>query len=143
MPDLDLRKRSIRTLAWLGDGEFEREVRLRVARRGDFPTQRLDTVRASIVRAEGQADLLKIVWSRLDEAERSLARRGRNVAPRSHARGRRNTAAYRSATALEALVAYWCLDGTQGTDRFRAVMGEAIERAIDKALPISRPPVRG
>ncbi len=36
---------SVRTLAWLGDAEFEREVRLRLARRGDYSTDRLNAMK--------------------------------------------------------------------------------------------------
>ena len=52
---MDLRGRSIRTLAWLGDVEFEREVRVRLARRGDFPTHRLHVLKAKIVCAEAHS----------------------------------------------------------------------------------------
>ena len=58
MTAVDLRQRSIRTLAWLGDAEFEREVRRRLSIRGDFSTDRLDKLRARIVNAEAQATLL-------------------------------------------------------------------------------------
>ena len=58
MTDEPLPERSVRTLAWLGDAEFEREVRVRLARRGDFPTDRLHAMKARVVCAEAQAELL-------------------------------------------------------------------------------------
>ena len=75
----DLRGRSIRTLAWLGDAEFEREVRLRLARRGDYPTDRLHALKARVVCAEAQAELLAAIEPELDEHEAGVVRRGRNV----------------------------------------------------------------
>ena len=76
---MDLRGRSIRTLAWLGDAEFEREVRLRLALRGDYPTDRLHAMKARIVCAEAQAELLAALEPELDDDEAGVVRRGRNV----------------------------------------------------------------
>ncbi len=134
MSDEPLRRRSIRTLAWLGDVEFERETRLRIARRGDWPTKRLDQIRALIVCAEAQARLLERVAACLDEHEEATVRRGRNSAQRRAGRGRRDVKAYRAATGLEALVAHWSLGGSESWKRFDAVLGEEIETAIDEAI---------
>lgn len=134
--------RSIRTLAWLGDAEFEREIRLRIARRGDYPTDRLDTVKARIVRAESQAQLLQALESDLAEEELSVVRRGRNTRPTNSAR-RTKTRAYRAATALEALVAFWKLDGARGQRRFDKLLGPLLEAAIDDAVASTHKPRRG
>ena len=132
MADEALRSRSIRTLAWLGDAQFEREVRWRVARRGDYPTDRLDTVKAAVVRAEAQAALLEDIEAALTEDEAAIVRRGRNAAVPPSARGRGNTQAYRASTALEALVAHWTLAGDN--DRFESILAPPLERAIDAAV---------
>ncbi len=133
MADASLRTRSIRTLAWLGDAEFERQVRWRVAARGDYPTDRLDAIKASIVRADAQAALLARIEPELSEEELSVVRRGRNAALPISARGRKNTQAYRASTAFEALVAHWALDEA-GAARFDALVGPALDEAVAHAL---------
>jgi ribonuclease-3 family protein len=130
--EIDLARRSIRTWAWLGDAEFERLVRRRVAARGDYPTDRLDAIKARVVRAEGQAALLAQIQDDLDDAEQAVVRRARNTRLSGSAGSRRNVQAYRAATALEALVAYWVLG--PGDDRTDAVLGAPLEAAIDQAV---------
>lgn len=136
----DLRARSIRTLAWLGDAEFEREVRLRLSRRGDYPTDRLHAIKAKVVCAEAQAELLAEIEADLDEAEAGVVRRGRNVSLKSSGRGVRNVRAYRAATGLEALIAHWCLGEAEARARFDQLVAPRLERAIDLAFGASRPP---
>jgi ribonuclease-3 family protein len=130
-----LRGRSVRTLAWLGDAEFERVVRLRLSLRGDYPTDRLDKLRAQIVNAEAQAALLGelIEAGSLREDELALVGRARNTAVRGGSRSRRNVRDYRAATALEALIAWW-LTGGEG-ERFAALIVPAIEARLDELLP--------
>ncbi len=131
----DLRGRSIRTLAWLGDVEFEREVRYRLARRGDYPTDRLDAMKTLVVRAEAQARLLDRILPVLRPEELELVRRGRNASTTSTARGgRRLTQEYRAATGFEVLVGTWCLDGDPGRARLDEVLGTPLEEAIEAAV---------
>jgi ribonuclease III family protein len=134
MSALDLGARSVRTLAWLGDADFEREIRRRLVARGDYPVDRLDAVKALVVRAESQAALLAAIEGELDEAERGVVRRARNVSPRGGGRAQRDTRAYRAATALEALVALWFHGPDGGLGRFEALLAPRIEAAIDGAL---------
>ena len=133
-PVKDLRGRSIRTLAWLGDARFELEVRRRLAARGDYPTDRLDAMKAAVVRAEAQAGLLSAIEAELDEQERAVAGRARNAGLPSSARGHRSTRAYRDATAFEALVAWWDLGEAEHHARFEALVVPRLEAAIDAAL---------
>lgn len=131
-------ERSIRTLAWLGDAEFEREVRLRLARRGDFPTDRMHAMKARVVCAEAQAELLATLEPALDEAEAGVVRRARNLSHKAGSRGVRSTRDYRSSTALEALVAHWCLC-TSGRGRFDELVVPWLEARIDVALTVGKP----
>lgn len=133
MSDEPLLQRSIRTLAWLGDAEFEREVRIRVARRGDYPTDRLDAIKAHVVRAEAQAALLDAISHELTENEAQIARRARNAVPGT-SRGRRNTREYRQATGFEALIAHWALGADGGWRRFESLVVPLLEAAIDEAV---------
>lgn len=132
--DLQLRTRSSRTLAWLGDAEFEREVRLRLSRRGDYPTDRLDKLRARIVNAEAQAALLAelIAAGALRDDELGVVGRARNTKVRGPARGQRSVRDYRAATALEALIAWWLVGGENA--RFEALIVPAIEARINELL---------
>jgi ribonuclease III family protein len=134
----DLRGRSIRTLAWLGDVEFEREVRYRLARCGDYPTDRLDAMKTRVVRAEAQARLLAEILPGLHPAELELVRRGRNAAPPASARsGRRHAQEYRAATAFEVLVGMWCLDGDPGRARLLEVLDAPLDAAIAQAVAVA------
>ena len=137
----DLRERSIRTLAWIGDAEFERELRIRLARRGDYPLDRLDGARAMISRAEAQARLLATIEEQLDPGELAVIQRARNASLKAGARSQRDTKAYRAATALEALVAHWMLGDDR--HRFDELLVPEIEAAIDEAIARSRRPRRG
>ncbi len=131
-------ERSVRTLAWLGDAEFEREVRLRLARRGDFPTDRMHGMKAKVVCAEAQAELLAALEPALDEAEAGVVRRARNLSHKAGSRGVRSTRDYRSSTALEALVAHWCLC-TPGRARFDELVVPWLEARIDAAMAVGKP----
>lgn len=144
MPQESLRTRSIRTLAWLGDAEFEKQVRWRVAARGDYPTDRLDAIKAAIVRADAQAAMLARIEPALTEDELAVVRRGRNAALPISARGRKNTQAYRASTAFEALVAHWSFEGADGVARFDALVAPALDDAVDEAVArLSTRPRRG
>lgn len=136
-----LLQRSVRTLAWLGDAAFEREVRWRIASRGDFPVDRLDAMKTDVVCAAAQAELLASIDPELTEPEREVVRRGRNV--KSPSRARTKTQVYRSSTAFEALVAHWALtEGAWG--RFEALVVPHLERSIDAAATKrARKPKRG
>ena len=139
-----LRGRSIRTLAWLGDAIFEDEVRKRVALRGDYPIDRLDAIKAAVVRAEAQAGLLDAIEPELEDDEQSVVQRARNAATPAGARGRRTTKDYRAATALEALVAHWRLVGDEGHARLDALLMPRLDALIDEALlRHARRPKRG
>lgn len=129
-----LGERSVRTLAWLGDAEFEREVRIRLARRGDYPTDRLHAMKALVVCAEAQAELLAAIEAELDEAEAGVVRRARNLNHKAGGRGVRSTRQYRAATGLEALVGHWCFVVAGGRERLNAVVIPWIEARIDAAV---------
>ena len=139
--DRGLLGRSVRTLAWLGDVEWERELRLRLIRTGDWPTDRLDSARARLARSDFQAQVLANIQAQLDETELRVVSRGRNTSVRSRGRVDRDVRSYRSATALEALVAYWRLAGTWS--RFEQLVVPELERGIAHAITHAAKPRRG
>jgi len=135
--------RSVRTLAWVGDALFEQRVRASVALRGDFSVDRLDVIKAAVVRAERQALLLESIAAELDDVESAMVRRARNTTPPSSARGRRTMQSYRAASALEALVALWSTTAA-GVARLEAVLMPKVEAAIDEAIAtVGKRPRRG
>ena len=139
-----LLQRSIRTLAWLGDAEFEREVRIRLALRGDYPTERLDAYKARIVCAEGQARLLASIEDALTEPEQAVVRRGRNASLKPAGRSQRNTRAYRAATDLEALLAFWAYGSANDRSRFDELVLPRLDAMIDATIAeLGRRPRRG
>lgn len=143
MADLPVRNASIRTLAWLGDVEFERIVRWALARRGDHPVTRLDTARAKIVRAEGQARLLEVIRPQLTEHEQAVVRRATNAAVGGRGRAMRDTRAYRAATGFEALLGWWACGESEARERMHALLMPPLADAVDDALATSAPPIRG
>ena len=131
MSDELLLQRSVRTLAWLGDAAFERDVRWRVCARGDHRVDRLDSIKADVVRAEAQAALLELIEPELSEDERAVVRRGRNAKTTS-IRGKKDTQTYRSSTGFEALVARWALIHGQWA-RYETLVVPHLEPMIDAA----------
>lgn len=102
LPESEALQMSPRLLAHLGDAVFhlyEREREILASATASQMHHRT-TKRAS---AFGQADLLELISGRLTDAEADLVRRARNV--KTHQR-RADQAAYRLATAFEALLGY-------------------------------------
>ena len=86
-------------------------------------------------------ELLAAIEPALDEAEAGVVRRARNLSHKAGSRGVRSTRDYRSSTALEALVAHWCVC-TAGRPRFDALVVPWLEARIELALA-TKPPRRG
>lgn len=90
------------SLAFLGDAVYELVMRQRHL----FPPKRVNDYHKQVVeqvRAEQQAHYLDQLEPHLSEAEREIARRGRNATPKSR---RADPVIYQKATALETLVGY-------------------------------------
>lgn len=142
MSDEVLLGRSVRTLAWLGDAAFERDVRWRVCRRGDHPVDRLDSIKADVVQAGAQAALLEAIDPELTDDERAVVQRGRNAKTTS-LRGKKDTQTYRSSTGFEALIARWALLPGEWS-RYEALVVPHLEPMIDAATAKrSKKPRRG
>lgn len=107
---------------------------MRLAQRGDYSTDRLNSIKAKIVCAETQAELLHEILAELSEEEASVVRRARNQTMKSNGRKNFDVKTYRQATAFEALVAYWLYKDAQGKQRFEQLIGPYLEKYIDRAL---------
>lgn len=120
-------------MAWLGDAAFELDVRQRLCSRGDYPTDRLDAMKADIVCARCQAELLTHLEPHLDEDEAAIVRRGRNTSIGRKSGGRTDVRTHRSATGFEALLGHW-LELDDGRARYDALLLPHLERVIDAAV---------
>lgn len=129
---------SVQTLAWLGDAHFERYIRLELAKRGDFPSDRLERARVKLVRAETQAEILQSIESELEEREADFVRRGRNAKLR---RGVRDVRMARHSTAFEVLIALWWLDDKW--ERFATLVEPGLQMRLERALESSEKLKRG
>lgn len=129
---------SVQTLAWLGDAHFERYIRLELAKRGDFPSDRLERARVKLVRAETQAEILQSIESELSERELDFVRRGRNSKLR---RGVRDVRMARASTAFEVLISLWWLDDQW--ERFATLVEPEVQARLGRALESSERLKRG
>jgi len=130
---IKLRTVPLRTLAWLGDAEYERVIRWRIAETGPWKSAELERVRVYLARAETQAEFLQTIQEKLDPAESELIRRTKNISLPSP-RGAKSVKTYRMATALEALISYWTFEEIQPNNRFTELLSPLIDAAIAKAF---------
>lgn len=108
------------TLAYLGDAVHGLWVRSRLVADGPGRPRELHLKEAARVSAGPQAKALARVWPGLSEAERAVARRGRN-AETSHVPKGATHAEYAASTAWETLLGYLCY--TEAWDRLAQVLG--------------------
>lgn len=98
-------------LAYLGDAVYELWVRTHLLEIGQVKVRELHQAAVNYVRAGTQAQVLHRILPELDAIEQQVVLRGRN------AKGGRpkniDVITYRHATAFEALVGYWQLEGRQ------------------------------
>ncbi|MBU6429477.1 MAG: Mini-ribonuclease 3 [Cyanobacteria bacterium REEB65] len=111
-----------RELAYLGDAVFELFVREQLLQ---VPLSAKDRHRKAVarVRAAAQAAALESIAGMLSEQERDLVRRTRNL-KLSVPRGV-DPSIYAQATALEALVGFWYVNGQQ--DRLLEILAIACQ----------------
>lgn len=96
-------------LAYLGDAVYELWVRSHLLDLGYTKVRELHKVAISYVRATTQASLLHRILPELDQVEQQVVLRGRNTKG-GHPKNV-DVITYRHATAFEALVGYWHLEG--------------------------------
>ena len=101
---------SAAALAYLGDSVIELCVRQMLVEKGVSSAKNLNSTALLFVKAEAQADAMKIILPTLSEEENGAYRRGRNIGhtnvPKSATVGQ-----YRMATGMEALFGYLYLKG--------------------------------
>lgn len=128
LKDVDIRTYSPLVLAYIGDAVYELLIRTRVISRGSMQVSKMHKKSASLVKAETQANLIKILSEELTEEELAVYKRGRNaksVTTAKHA----TMIDYRMATGFEALVGYLYL--TDQTERLLALVHDGLEKIVE------------
>ena len=97
-------------LAFVGDGVFGLLVREYLASQSNAHASEQHSRAVSMVRCEAQAEYMKRILPHLTDEEEGVFRRGRNYHT-SHS-PRKSSAAYHTATGLEALFGYLYLSGS-------------------------------
>lgn len=120
---------SAAALAYLGDSVIELCVREMLVEKGVSSAKNLNSTALFFVKAEAQADAMKIILPLLSEEENGAYRRGRNIGhtnvPKSATVGQ-----YRMATGMEALFGYLYLKGENG--RINELFALAYEDKINQ-----------
>lgn len=105
-------------LAYVGDAVWEVHIRTRLVLEGETRPQRLHQAALDYVRADRQADRLRVMAKDLTDREQTIVRRGRNA--KSTAPRRAKVGDYRISTGFEALLGYLYLSGS--LERLQAIM---------------------
>ena len=124
LKDVDIRTYSPLTLAYIGDGVFDRIIRSVGVGKGNPRPNKLHYRTSGIVKAHTQALIIEYLLPYLTEEEADIYRRGKNSKPQNKAKNA-TASDYRKATGLEALVGYLYL-----TDRFERLV-ELVKQAVD------------
>ena len=112
-------------LAYIGDAVYELAIRTLVMNRGNMQVNKMHKKSASLVKAQTQAELIKILEPELTPLEHAAYKRGRNaksVTMAKHA----TMKDYRMATGFEALMGYLYL--TEQFDRMAELLGKGLEQ---------------
>ena len=111
-------------LAHLGDGVYEVMVRSWLVLHGKAKAKDLHRATVKFVAAPAQAERFERIQPMLAEDEADVFRRGRNTAPHSIPKAA-SRAQYQTATGLEALFGWLCLQGR--TERLNQLFAALME----------------
>lgn len=123
--EIDVCNYSPLALAYIGDGVYELIVRTKVVSQGSMQVNKMHKKSSSLVKAEAQASLYKVLEEELTSEEQAVYKRGRNaksVTVAKHAA----MIDYRMATGFEALVGYLYL--TEQFERLITLMSHGFEK---------------
>ncbi len=98
------------TLAYIGDSVYDMVIRTLLVGRANAPVKKLHRRASEIVKAEAQANLLRMIKKDLTDEELRMLKRGRNAKPASIAKNAK-LRDYQTATGLEALIGFLYLTG--------------------------------
>jgi len=129
MTEIQTNELPIRSYAYIGDAVYEVFVREKTVFLVTKP-DKLHNITSSVVKAEFHAELLEKIQDFLNEEEKEIVRRARNLSVTTARRT--NQVLHRLSTAFEALVGYLYL---HDKNRLKALF-EFIEPLIDEKLAI-------
>lgn len=110
-------------LAYIGDAVYDLIIRTIVIDLGAGHVKNFHRMTSAVVKAESQAQLVKVLEDCLTEEETAYFRRGRNAKSATSAKNA-SIVDYRIATGFEALVGYWYL--THQMDRAMHLIREGL-----------------
>lgn len=125
LQEVDVKTYSPLVLAYIGDAVYELAVRSLVVNHGSMQVNKMHKKSASLVKAETQANLIKVLEEQLTGEEHAVYKRGRNARSATIAK-HATMIDYRMATGFEALIGYLYLEGQY--DRLFALIHEGLEK---------------
>lgn len=125
LQEVDVRTYSPLVLAYIGDAVYELLIRTRVINHGSMQVNKMHKKSASLVKAETQANLIKLLSEELTEEETAVYKRGRNAKSATTAR-HATMIDYRMATGFEALTGYLYLTGQY--ERLLSLIHDGLEK---------------
>jgi len=98
------------TLAYIGDDAYDLVIRTFLVNQGNMQVNKINKRANSIVKAETQSKMVRVIEPILSDEERAVYKRGRNAKSASTAKNA-SVNDYRRATGFEALIGYLYLLG--------------------------------
>ncbi len=112
-------------LAYIGDAVYEVMIRTLVVNQGNMQVSKMHRHDASLVKAEAQARMIRLLEPELTEEEAAVYKRGRNAKSVTTAKNA-TVMDYRTATGFEALVGYLYLQ--ERLDRLAELVGMGLQK---------------
>lgn len=105
LEDIDIKKYSPLTLAYIGDGIYDLFIRTIIISEGNCQTNKLHKKVSTLVKAQKQSEMAKKLKTVFTDEELHIYKRGRNAKSNTVAKNA-STADYRRATGFEAVMGY-------------------------------------
>lgn len=112
-------------LAYIGDAVYELLIRTKVINRGSMQVNKMHKKSASLVKAQAQASLIKVLEEELTVGELAVFKRGRNAKSATVAKNA-TVIDYRMATGFETLIGYLYI-----TEQFGRIV-ELVSTGLDR-----------
>ncbi|MBD5134928.1 MAG: ribonuclease III [Lachnospiraceae bacterium] len=113
------------TLAYIGDAIYEIVIRTMVVSWANIQVNKLHKKSSALVKAQTQAQMIKLLFDDLDDREMTIYKRGRNA--KSFTKAKNATVIdYRMATGFEALMGYLYM--SHKSERMMELISMGLER---------------
>lgn len=117
------------TLAYIGDAIYELVIRTKIVSEANMQVNKLHKKSSNLVKAQAQAQMIKLLSDELEEKEMAVYKRGRNAKSFTKAKNA-SVIDYRMATGFEALMGYLYL--SHKSDRMMELIRIGLERLESK-----------